>query len=62
MEQEKSFYCISQTKDSELIWKGYIDLVNPQPMEETVNDYPNLFVLLLEKEILTNKKSEKVKL
>lgn len=54
---ETSLYCICPTKDRELIWKGYIDIVDPKSIEETVNDYVNLLVLALEEQQLINKKS-----
>jgi hypothetical protein len=53
---ETSLYCICPTKDSELIWKGYIDIINPKSIEETVYDYVNLLILALEEENLINKK------
>lgn len=57
---ETSLYFICSTEDSELIWQGYIDIVNPQSIEETVNDYANLVLLVLDKEKIINKKLEKV--
>ncbi|MGK0412094.1 MAG: hypothetical protein ACJA1B_000283 [Polaribacter sp.] len=53
---ETSLYCICPTKDRALIWKGYIDIIDPQSIEETVNDYVNLVLLVLEKEMLINQK------
>ncbi|CAM1361174.1 conserved exported hypothetical protein [Tenacibaculum sediminilitoris] len=53
---ETSLYCICPTKERELIWKGYIDIVDPKSIEETVNDYVNLLVLALEEQQLINKK------
>ncbi|WP_422090142.1 hypothetical protein [Tenacibaculum ovolyticum] len=52
---ESSLYCICPTKDRELIWKGYIDVVNPTSLKETVNDYVNLLILVLEKQNLLEK-------
>lgn len=49
---ETSLYCICPTKERELIWKGYIDVVDPTSIEETVNDYVNLLILVLEKQNL----------
>ncbi len=49
---ETSIYCICPTKERELIWKGYIDVVDPTSIEETVNDYVNLLILVLEKQNL----------
>jgi hypothetical protein len=53
---ETSLYCICPTKDSELIWKGYIDIINPQSIQETVYDYVNLMLLVLEDEKLIKQK------
>ena len=53
---ETSLYCICPTKERELIWKGYIDIIDPKSIEETVNDYVNLLVLALEEQKLINKK------
>ena len=53
---ETSLYCICPTKDRELIWKGYIDIVDPKSIEETVNDYVNLLILALEEQQLINSK------
>ncbi|WP_155995178.1 hypothetical protein [Tenacibaculum ovolyticum] len=52
---ESSLYCICPTKDRELIWKGYIDVVNPTSLKETVNDYVSLLILVLEKQNLLKK-------
>ncbi|WP_435412728.1 hypothetical protein [Psychroserpens mesophilus] len=51
---ETSVYCICPTKDRELIWKGYINITDPQAqsIEKTVNDYVKLAVLVLEEEQL----------
>lgn len=49
---ETSMYCICPTKDRELIWKGYIDIVDPQSIEETVKDYVTLVIVVLEEQQL----------
>jgi len=49
---ETSLYCICSTKDRELIWKGYIDIIDPTSIGETVNDYINLLLLTLENQNL----------
>lgn len=51
---ETSMYCICPTKDRELIWKGYIDIMDPQSINETVNDYVRLVVVVLEEQQLIN--------
>ncbi|PKV66022.1 hypothetical protein ATE90_2479 [Polaribacter sp. Hel1_33_96] len=53
---ETSLYCICPIKERELIWKGYIDIVHPISIQETVNDYINLLVFVLEEENLLKKK------
>ncbi|WP_299157825.1 hypothetical protein [uncultured Tenacibaculum sp.] len=56
---ETSLYCICPTKDRELIWKGYIDIVDPKSIEETVNDYVNLLILALEEQQIISKIKQK---
>ena len=51
---ETSMYCICPTKDRELIWKGYIDIMDPESIHETINDYIQLMVLILEEQKLIN--------
>jgi len=53
---ETTLYCICPTKVRELIWKGYIDIVDPESAEKTVNNYVNLIILVLEEEQLINPK------
>lgn len=45
---ETSVYCLCPTKDRTLIWKGYIDIVDPENIDQTVNDYSKLLTLVLE--------------
>lgn len=56
---ETSLYCICPIKDRELIWKGYVDIVDPESTKKTVNDYVNLILYALEEEQLLHKKSKK---
>ncbi|WP_299113970.1 hypothetical protein [uncultured Winogradskyella sp.] len=51
---ETSMYCICPTKDKELLWKGYIDIVDPQNIDKTVNDYVKLIIATLEQQQLVN--------
>lgn len=51
---ETSMYCICPTKDRELIWKGYIDIMDPKSIKETINDYVRLVVVVLEEQQLIN--------
>ncbi|QHI35654.1 hypothetical protein IMCC3317_10000 [Kordia antarctica] len=54
---ETSMYCICPTKDRELIWKGYIDIVDPKSINESVDDYIKLTIAVLEEQQLINQKS-----
>lgn len=49
---ETAMYCVCPTKDRELIWKGYIDIMDPESMNETINDYVRLVILVLEEQQL----------
>ena len=49
-------YCICPTKDRELIWKGYIDIVDPESTDKTITNYVNLVIAILEEEQLVNLK------
>lgn len=51
---ETSMYCLCPEKNRELIWKGYIDIIDPQSVEETVNDYVRLVMVVLEEQQLIN--------
>ena len=51
---ETTMYCICPTKDRELIWQGYIDITDPQSVNETLNDYVRLIVVVLEELQLIN--------
>jgi len=53
---ETSMYCICPSKDRELIWKGYIDIVDPESTDEIVNNYVNLVIAVLEELQLVNLK------
>ena len=49
---ETSMYCICPTKDRELIWKGYVDIVEPESIDGPVGDYVGLIISVLEEEQL----------
>lgn len=51
---ETALYCICPTKDRSLLWKGYIDIVEPESAERTITNYVNLVILALEQEQLIN--------
>ncbi|AXG70778.1 hypothetical protein KORDIASMS9_03024 [Kordia sp. SMS9] len=55
---ETSMYCICPTKDRELLWKGYIDIVDPKSIEESVTDYIYMALAVLEHEQLIKEKSD----
>ena len=49
---ETNMYCICPTKERELIWKGFIDITDPQNVEEIVNEYVKLVIFALEEQHL----------
>jgi hypothetical protein len=53
---ETSMYCICAGKDRELIWKGYIEIIDPQSIDTTINDYVRLVIVVLEEQQLINLK------
>lgn len=53
---ETSMYCICSTKDRDLLWKGYIDIMDPQSIHETINDYVQLILIVLEEQQLITPK------
>jgi len=55
---ESSMYCICPTKERELMWKGYIDIVDPQTAEETINNYVRLVIIVLEEQQLITPKAD----
>ncbi|WP_439152311.1 hypothetical protein [Winogradskyella sp.] len=54
---ETGMYCICPTKDRELIWKGYVDIVDPQSIESSASDYVELIIAVLEEQQLVNFKA-----
>ncbi|NRA93513.1 MAG: hypothetical protein HRU26_12690 [Psychroserpens sp.] len=47
-----SMYCICPTKDRELIWKGYIDIIDIQDIDTSIKDYVRLVIVVLEEQDL----------
>lgn len=47
---ETSLYCICVGKERELIWRGAIDITDPQNVKKTVKDYVKLVVLALQEQ------------
>lgn len=57
---ETAIYCICQTKDRELLWKGFINIIDPRSIDKTVSDYVNLALITLEEEQLIRPKTREV--
>jgi len=49
---ETTLYCICPTKERELIWKGSIDIINPQKAKASIGDYVSLLIKEFEKQQL----------
>ena len=49
---ETSIYCLCPDKERTLIWKGYIDIVDPKNMSDSIKDYTKLLILVLEEEAI----------
>ena len=49
---ETALYCICPGKDREILWKGYIDIVDPQEMERSVSEYVKVLIRGLEEQRL----------
>lgn len=47
---ETSLYCICVGKERELIWRGNIDIMNPNNVKKSVDDYVRLIVLALKQQ------------
>lgn len=47
---ETSIYCICPTKARQLIWKGYINIIDPRNIKKNVKDYVKLAIEALEEE------------
>jgi hypothetical protein len=47
---ETSLYCICVGKERQLIWRGTIDITDPQNIKKTIDDYIKLIVLALEEQ------------
>jgi hypothetical protein len=47
---ESALYCICPTKDREIIWKGSIDVTEPDSDRKAIKDYINLLVWVLEEQ------------
>ncbi len=49
---ESALYCICPTKERETIWKGSIDVTEPESDRKAIKDYINMLVWVLEEEEL----------
>ena len=49
---ETALYCVCPGKERELLWKGYIDIVDPQKMERSVSEYVKVLIRGLEEQQL----------
>ena len=48
---ETSLYCICVGKERELIWRGAIDITDPQNIKKTIKDYVRLVILALQEQV-----------
>jgi len=49
---ETSLYCICEGKERSLIWRGSIDIMDPENIDKTVKDYVKLVVAAMEEQDL----------
>lgn len=56
---ETSLYCICEGKERSLIWRGSIDILDPDNVEKTIKDYVKLLVIALEEQDLIFRKEVK---
>jgi hypothetical protein len=49
---ETSMHCICPTEDRSLIWKGYIDILDPKSGDNTITNYVNIVIAVLEDQML----------
>lgn len=56
---ETSLYCICTGKERSLIWRGSIDILDPDNVEKTIKDYVRLIVIAMEEQDLIFRKEEK---
>ena len=56
---ETSLYCICVDKKRSLIWRGNIDILDPDNVEKTIKDYVRLIVVALQEQDLIFRKEDK---
>lgn len=49
---ETSLYCICEGKERSLIWRGNIDILDPDNIQKTIKDYVRLIVVAMEEQDL----------
>ena len=49
---ESSLYCVCPEKDQDLIWRGFLDVTEPESISETVHDYARMIILIIEEQQL----------
>lgn len=49
---ESALYCICPTKDREIIWKGGIEITQPESTRKAIKDYINVLLWVLEEQEL----------
>ena len=53
---ETSLYCICIDKERELVWRGFIDVTDPEKIDKAVDDFVKLVVLAMEEQDLIFRK------
>ncbi|OED41030.1 hypothetical protein AB832_03455 [Flavobacteriaceae bacterium (ex Bugula neritina AB1)] len=58
---ETSLYCICPDKERELIWKGSIDVTEPENVKKAVGDYVKVLIWALQEQqlLIVNKKTDR---
>ncbi|WP_291868151.1 hypothetical protein [Maribacter sp.] len=55
---ETSLYCICVGKERSLIWRGSIDIIDPEKIEKTINDYVELVIFAMTEQNLIFRKEK----
>jgi hypothetical protein len=58
---ETSLYCICEGKERSLIWRGTIDIYDPDNIEKTIGDYVKMVIMAMEEQDLVFYESTKAK-
>ncbi|SDM28586.1 hypothetical protein [Kriegella aquimaris] len=54
---ETSLYCICEGKERSLVWRGSIDITDPEDIEKTIDKYVKLVVVAMEEQDLIFRKN-----